>query len=126
MQTQFDMKLIKTEIEYDKALERLNVIFDAPINSKKGEEAELLALLIEEYEEKNYAIETPDPIIAILIRMEEMQLTQQDLVEDIGALNTVAEILNRKRKLTVDMIRKLSHKLQLTVNTLIQDYELAK
>lgn len=66
--------LIKTEIEYDKALERLNEIFDANPKSKKGQEAELLALLIENYEEQHYQINIPNPIVAIKIRMEKDKL----------------------------------------------------
>lgn len=123
-QTQFDMKLIKTEAEYDKALQRLEVIFDATPQSRDGQEAELLALLIEEYEDRNYPIDTPDPITAIRIRMEEMELKQKDLVGIIGSKGIVSEVLNKKRKLTVNMIRNLSDKLKITARILVQDYEL--
>jgi HTH-type transcriptional regulator/antitoxin HigA len=116
------MKLIKTEIEYENALEKLYKIFHAPANSKKGEEAELLALLIEEYEKVHYPIDAPDPIEAIKIRMEEMQLKQKDLINDIGSKGVVSEVLNRKRKLTVKMIRNLSKKLKLNSEILIQEY----
>ena len=118
------MKLITTEKEYDKALQRLDDIFDAKPNSNEGREAEVLALLIEEYEEKHYKIESPDPITAIRIRMEEMELKQKDLVGIIGSKGIVSEVLNKKRKLTVNMIRNLSDKLKIAAQILIQDYEL--
>jgi len=124
MQTQFDMKLITTEKEYDKSLQRLNKIFDANSKTKEGQEAEVLALLIEEYEEKYYKIESPDPITAIRIRMEEMEMKQKDLVGIIGSKGIVSEVLNRKRKLTVNMIRNLSEKLKIAAQILIQEYDL--
>lgn len=124
MQTQFNMKLITTEKEYNKALQRLDEIFDAKPKTKEGQEAELLALLIEEYEEKYYKIEAPDPITAIRIRMEEMEMKQKDLVGIIGSKGIVSEVLNKKRKLTVNMIRNLSNKLKIAAQILIQEYEL--
>jgi HTH-type transcriptional regulator/antitoxin HigA len=116
--------IIKTEKQYDEALEQLNLIFDASPNSKEGQEAELLALLIENYEEEHHQIESPDPIVAVRIRMEELQLKQKDLVGIVGSKGIVSEVLNRKRKLTVKMIRNLSERLKITPNVLIQDYEL--
>lgn len=116
--------LIKTEKQYDRALERLNEIFDSKPNSKEGQEAELLALLIENYEDQNHPIDTPDPIVAVRIRMEELQLKQKDLVGVVGSKGIVSEVLNRKRRLTVKMIRNLSERLKITPNVLIQDYEL--
>jgi len=124
MQIQFNMKLIRTEAEYDKALNRLEAIFDAKSRSKEGQEAEVLALLIEEYEDRLYPIDTPDPIVAIQIRMEEMELKQKDLVGIIGSKGIVSEVLNKKRKLTVNMIRNLSEKLKIAARVLVQDYEL--
>jgi len=124
MQTIFKMKLIKTEKEYNSALARIEKIFDSQPNSKEGQEAELLALLIEEYEEEHYKIESPDPIEAIRIRMEEMELKQKDLVGIVGSKGIVSEVLNRKRKLTVKMIRNLSEKLKIAAKVLIQDYQI--
>ena len=121
-----DIKMIKTENDYQVALDRLDIIFDAPENSPESDEADLLALLIDEYEKKHYPIEAPDPIEAIRIRMEEMHLKQKDLAEELGGKNRVSEILNRKRKLTVDMIRKLADKLNLSASLLIQDYTLTR
>jgi len=117
---------IKTEVDYRKALKRLETIFDAPIGSADSDEADLLGLMVDEYEKKHYQIEAPDPIEAIKIRMEEMHLKQIDLVNEIGGKSRVSEILNRKRKLTVDMIRKLNRRLSLSPELLINDYKLSR
>ena len=117
-------KLIKTETDYQLALERFEILFDAPIGTPASDEADILALLIDEFENKNYPIDAPDPIEAIKIRMEEMQLKQIDLVEAIGGKSRVSEILNRKRKLTVEMIRNLTTRLNLSPTALISDYSL--
>jgi HTH-type transcriptional regulator/antitoxin HigA len=82
--------------------------------------------MIDEYEKKHYPIEAPDPIEAIKIRMEEMHLKQVDLVTELGGKNRVSEILNRKRKLTIEMIRKLRDRLNLSAELLIQDYRLVQ
>ncbi len=117
---------IKSGSDYQKALKRLEVIFDAEIGTPESDEADVLGLLIDEYEKKHFPIETPDPIEAIKIRMEEMQLKQIDLADEFGGKNRVSEILNRKRKLTVDMIRKLTIKLNLSPGLLINDYQLSR
>ena len=121
-----NIKPIKSNADYQKALKRLEVIFDATVGTQESDEADLLGLMIDDYEKKNYPIETPDPIEAIKIRMEEMQLKQIDLVNEIGGKSRVSEILNRKRKLTVEMIRKLTKRLNLSPGLLINDYELTK
>jgi HTH-type transcriptional regulator/antitoxin HigA len=117
---------IKTEVDYRKALKRLDTIFDAPIGKADSDEADLLGLMVDEYEKKHYPIEAPDPIEAIKIRMEEMHLKQIDLVNEIGGKSRVSEILNRKRKLTVEMIRKLTRRLSLSPELLIHDYKLSR
>ena len=119
-----DIKPIKTENDYQNALNKLEVLFDAPIGTVESDEADILGLLIDEYEKINYPIEAPDPIEAIKIRMEEMQLKQVDLIPEIGGKSRVSEVLNRKRKLTVDMIRKLTERLNLSPTILIKDYPL--
>ncbi len=121
-----NIRPIKSNADYQNALKRLEVIFDAVVGSQESDEADVLGLLIDEYEKKHYPIETPDPIGAIKIRMEEMHLKQIDLVNEIGGKSRVSEILNRKRKLTVEMIRKLTTRLNLSPELLIQDYELTK
>jgi len=120
-----EIKPIKTEKDYDKALERLELIFDATPNSKEGDEAEILSLLIDNYENKNYPIDPPDPIEAIKIRMEEMNLKQKDLVGIIGGKSRVSEILNRKKRLTVEMIRELERVLNISASVLVNNYQLA-
>jgi HTH-type transcriptional regulator / antitoxin HigA len=119
-----EIKPIKTEKDYQNALNKLKVIFDAPLNSKEGDEAEILSLLIENYENVNYPIEAPDPIVAIKIRMEELNLKQKDLVGIIGGKSRVSEILNRRKRLTVEMIRKLEKHLHLSASILIRNYKL--
>jgi len=120
-----EIKPIKTEKDYDKALKRLELIFDATPNSKEGDEAEILSLLIDNYENKYYPIESPDPIEAIKIRMEEMNLKQKDLVGVIGGKSRVSEILNKKKKLTVEMIRELEQILHISASVLVNNYKLA-
>jgi HTH-type transcriptional regulator/antitoxin HigA len=119
-----DIKPIKSENDYQEALKRLDEIFDAKIGTKESDEADILALLIDDYEKKHYVIEAPDPIEAIKIRMEEMQLKQVDLINDFGSKSRVSEVLNRKRKLTVEMIRNLTKRLNLSPDILINDYKL--
>lgn len=119
-----NIKPIKTEVDYRNALKRLEAIFDAPVGTTQSDEADVLGLMIDEYEKKHYPIEAPDPIEAIKIRMEEMHLKQIDLVDAIGGKSRVSEILNRKRKLTVEMIRNLNKKLNLSPGLLIADYKL--
>lgn len=119
-----NIKLIKTESDYENALKRLEVIFDAKIGTPESDEADILGLLIDEYEKKNYPIEAPDPIEAIKIRMEELHLKQVDLVKEIGGKSRVSEILNKKRKLTIEMVRKLTTRLNLSPGLLIRDYHL--
>jgi len=116
---------LKTENDYRAALKRLELLFDAPVDTIESDEADLLAIIIDEYEKKHFFIDAPDPIEAVKIRMEEMQLKQKDLVPIIGSSSRVSDILNRKRKLTVEMIRKLNRQLNISPKILINDYELA-
>jgi HTH-type transcriptional regulator/antitoxin HigA len=120
------IKPIKTETDYQAALSRLDVIFDAKIGTKASDEADILGLLIDDYENIHYPIEAPDPIEAIKIRMKELHLKQVDLVPEIGGKSRVSEVLNRKRKLTIDMVRKLTEKLSLSAGLLIKDYQLTQ
>lgn len=119
------IKPIKTEKDYTQALDRLEVIFDASPDSKEGDEAEILSLLIENYENIHYPIDAPDPIEAIKIRMEEMNLKQKDLVGVIGGKSRVSEILNKKKRLTVDMIRDLEKFLSISASVLVNIYPLS-
>lgn len=119
------IKPIKTKKQYEEALKRLETIFDASINSKEGDEAEVLSILIESYENQKYPIGEPDPVEAIKIRMEDLGIKQSDLVGVIGKKGKVSEVLNRKRKLSLTMIRNLNKKLNISPSILIQDYKLS-
>lgn len=121
-----NLKPLRTKKDYQLALKRMEIIFDAPLDTPESDEADILGLMIDEYEKKYYSIEAPDPIEAIKIRMEEMQLKQIDLMNEIGGKSRVSEVLNRKRKLTVDMIRKLAIRLNLSPGLLISDYQLSR
>ena len=115
-------KVIKTKKDYQKALKRLELIFDATKNSKEGDELELLSLLIDNYELKKTPIDFPDPIEAIKFRMEQLGYKQKDLEDALGLKSRVSEILNKKRKLTLDMIRKLNVELGIPTEVLVREY----
>lgn len=116
------IRILKTEKEYEKALERLDEIFDASENTPKGDEAELLMLLIENYEDQHFPINLSDPIEAIKFRMEQLGLKQQDLAKIIGYKSRVSEIFSRKRKLTLKMIRNLHEQLNIPYESLMVNY----
>ena len=120
-----NIKPIKTTSDYENALARMDEIFEAKVGMPEADEADILIVLIDEFERKHFPIDAPDPIEAIKIRMEEMNLKQRDLIDVFGGKNRVSEILNRKRKLTIEMIRNLTLKLNLSANILIQDYQLS-
>jgi HTH-type transcriptional regulator / antitoxin HigA len=115
------IKIIKNEDDYNEALKRLEIIFDAPIDSPDGDEAELISMMIENYEEKHFPIENPDPLEAIKFRMEQMDLDNRDLAKILGYKSRVSEIFNRKRKLTLKMIKNLHDKLKIPYESLITD-----
>jgi HTH-type transcriptional regulator/antitoxin HigA len=115
-------KLIKTDEEYQAALSRLEQIFDSNKYSKTADELELLALLIEKYEDEISPIDLPDPIEAIKFRMDQLGFKQKDLAQAIGLKSRASEILNKKRKLTIDMIRKLHDTLGIPTEVLIKEY----
>ena len=113
---------IRNEKDYQKALDRLEIIFDAKKGTEQGDELEILSILIDQFENENFPIGMPDPIEAIKFRMEQLGMKQKDLAEVIGFKSRVSEILNKKRKLTLDMIRKLNTTLHIPTEVLIQDY----
>lgn len=117
-------KTITTEKEYEESLARLSKIFEADPDSAEGMESELLVTLIEKYEKEHYPITLPDPIEAIKETMDRKGLKDKDLIPAIGSKTTVSLVLNRKRALTIEMIRNLSALLKLPVEVLIQPYEL--
>ena len=117
-------KVIRSEDEYQDALDELNrlMALDPDIDSPEGEKLELLALLIEQYESRLYPAGTPDPIEAILFRMEQQGLTPQDLVAYLGDSAMIADVLERRKPLTLEMIRRLHTGLGLPADILIQEY----
>lgn len=117
-----DIKAIKTEEDYNQALKRLEEIFLAHTNTREGDEAEVLSILIEKYEDENYPIEAPDPIEAIKFRMEQLGMSKKDLAEVLGYKSRVSEIFTRKRKLTLKMIRNLHEKLKIPYESLLTEY----
>jgi HTH-type transcriptional regulator / antitoxin HigA len=117
-----NLKLIKTKKDYEQALGRLEIIFDAKQGTQEGDELEILGILINQYEEEHFPIDLPDPIEAIKFRMEQLGYTQNDLAKVVGLKSRASEILNRKRKLSLDMIRQLHEKLNIPTDVLIQAY----
>jgi HTH-type transcriptional regulator/antitoxin HigA len=117
-----EIKPIKTVKDYNQALERLEIIFDAKNGTSEGDELEVLGILIDQYENEHFPIELPDPIEAIKFRMEQMGYTQNDLANIVGQKSRASEILNRKRKLSLEMIRKLHEVLHIPTDVLIQTY----
>lgn len=100
-------KVIKTEAEHQAALARIEAIFDAKPRTAKGDELELLLLLVETYEDKAFPIDLPDPIEALRFRMEQEGLKPKDLIPYIGSKSKVSEVLRGRRPLSLTMIRKL-------------------
>ena len=119
---------IHNENDYDKALDRVDMLMelDPAMGTIESDELEVLVLLIEKYEEKAWAISEPDPIEAIKLRMEQMHLKQQDLVPYIGNKSKVSEVLNRKVGLSLNMIYNLAKGLHLPLEVLVQPVEKMK
>ena len=119
-----NIKAIKTKQDHKDAHKRLESIFFAKPGTKEGDEAEVLGILIDNYEELHYPIDAPDPIEVIKLRMLEKGMNQNDLAKIIGHKTRVSEILNKKRKLNLDMIRNLHEKLNISYETLLKEYQL--
>ena len=115
---------IRNEKDYELALGQVESLLDATPNSDAFDELEVLATLVDNYETKHYAIDTPDPIEAIKFRMEQEGLIQNDLVPLFGNKSRVSEVLNKKRKLTLDMIRNLNRQLNIPFENLLGEYRL--
>jgi len=116
------LKPIKNKKDYLQALERLEVIFDARKGTPEGDELEILGILISHYENVQFPIDLPDPIEAIKFRMDQLGYTQSDLAKVVGLKSRASEILNKKRKLSLEMIRQLHEKLNIPTDVLIQAY----
>lgn len=115
---------IHNENDYEAALERVELLMDAKPGTEAFDELDILSTLIESYEAKHYTIEAPDPIEAIKFRMEQGGLIQKDLVAILGNKSRVSEILNKKRKLTLDMIRNLHESLNIPFENLLEEYRI--
>ncbi len=115
-------KLIKTEYDYQQAMERLEIIFDAKKDTTEGDELELLSMLIDTYENENFPTGFPDPVEAIKFRMEQLGYIQADLAKIVGLKSRAGEILKRKRKLSLEMIRQIHDGLHIPTEILIQAY----
>jgi len=124
MLKQFKMtiKPIKTKKDYQQALARLEIIFDAKKGSAKGDELEILGMLVDNYENENLPVGFPDPVEAIKFRMEQLGYNQSDLANVVGLKSRASEILNRKRKLSLEMIRQIHDRLNIPTEVLIQAY----
>lgn len=114
-----NIKLIRTEEDFTAALARLDQLWGAPAGTPEGDELEVLALLIEKYEDENYPMPPSDPIEAIKFRMEQQGLTQKDLEPFIGSSGRVSEVLSRKRKLSLTMIKRLHDGLRIPYESLL-------
>ncbi len=119
------LRPLKTEADYQEALTEIDKIFDAEMNTPDGDRLDILALLVEAYEEQHYPIPPPNPVAALEYYMESRGLSRRDLEPYLGSRARVAEVLNRKRGLSIEMIRRLHQGLGISADILIQPYSLA-
>jgi HTH-type transcriptional regulator / antitoxin HigA len=115
-----EMKPIRTETDYEAALEEVAALWGAASNTPKGDRLDVLATLIDVYEATHHAMDPPDPVEAIKFRMEQQGMTRKDLEDIIGTRTRIAEVLNRKRSLSIGMIRRLHDQLGISAEILIQ------
>lgn len=115
------LKPIATEDEHRRAMAEIGRLWEARVGTAEHDRLEILTILVEKYEEEAFPIEAPDPIEAIVFRMEQMGLTRKDLEPLIGSRSRVYEILNRQRSLSLDMIRRLHATLKIPLESLIQE-----
>jgi HTH-type transcriptional regulator/antitoxin HigA len=115
-----ELKPIRTEADYDAALAEIGRLWEAKSGTPDGDRLDVLATLIEAYETRMHPIDPPDPIEAILFRMEQQGMTRKDLEPLIGTRARVAEVLNRKRGLSIEMIRRLNEELGISADVLIR------
>lgn len=117
-----NIKPIKNEQDYQEALSLIENLMSAEPNTQEMDALEVLTTLVESYEEQHYKIDAPDPIEAIKFRMEQEGLKQKDLISIVGSKSRVSEVLNKKRKLTIEMIRNLHTQLHIPIESLFLDY----
>jgi len=116
------LKILKTKKDYLAALTIFEEIFQSKAGTKEGDVADVLAILIKEYEDKHYIIQAPDPLEAIKYRMQQQGLTNNDLAEILGFKSRVTDLFNKHRKLNLSMVRKLHNKLNIPLESLIREY----
>lgn len=119
-----EIRPIKTETDYSKALKAVEKLMGAKRNTPEGDRLDVLATLIEAYEEKHHPVSPPDPVEAIIHQMESQGLSRNDLIPFLGSRSRVSEILNRKRHLSINMIRKLQEGLGISAEILVKPYRL--
>jgi HTH-type transcriptional regulator/antitoxin HigA len=112
---------IHNEEDYQKALSRIEDIFDAKPDSEKGDELEILGVLVDEYEENHFPIEEPNPIDAIKFRMDQLGMAQKDLAKVLGSKSRASELLSRKRPLSLQQIKILHKEMGIPAEALIQE-----
>lgn len=118
-----EIKPIRTKTDYRSALKEIETLMTARAGTPEGERLDVLVTLVEAYEKKHYRLDLPDPVEAIKFRMEQSGLAPKDLVPMIGQINRVYEVLNRKRPLTLQMIRRLHRDLGIPAESLIRESE---
>jgi HTH-type transcriptional regulator / antitoxin HigA len=121
-----ELKPIRTKKEYQAALAEASRLWDAPLKSPEADQLDVLTMLIEDYERRHYPIVDADPIEFLQHVMESRELTRKDLEPYIGPRGRVADIMNRTRPLTLEMIRRLSDGLKLPADVLIKPYRLRR
>lgn len=119
------LKPIRTEADYDAALEEIDRLMNATPGTPEGDQLDILATLVEAYEARHRPIEVPDPIAALEYFMEQRGITRADLIPLLGSRSRVSEILNRKRRLTMEMAWRLHRELGIPAEAVIKPYKLA-
>ena len=112
---------VKTDTDYETALEEIDLLWGSPEGTEDGDRLDVLLVLVESYESKHYRIDSPDPIEAIKFRMEQMNLTPKDLEPIIGSRSRASEVFNRRRSLSLPMIRRLHYQLRIPLESLIHE-----
>jgi HTH-type transcriptional regulator/antitoxin HigA len=121
-----NIKPIRNQQDYERAMASIEEFWDAQPNTPDGDTLDVLVTLVEVYEQQNFPIDAPDPVEAIKFRMEQQGLSDADLVPFLGQRSRVSEILNKKRKLSISMIRNLHKQLNIPLESLVSDYGLAR
>jgi len=114
-----EIRPIKTEQDYQESIHRIDELWGSKRDTPEGDELDLLCTLVESYEMSHYPIAPPDPIDAILFRMEQMGMTKTDMAKYLGSQSRVSEVLSRKRKLTLKMVKSLYKGLKIPAEILL-------